>query len=255
MVRSHPDSPRLLRRAPPYRSVATQAVHEGVVKFSRLFGFCLVALTLVPLAGVQAEPRYVTDRLEITMRSGTSTQNSIVRMLRSGTEVELVETDEETGYSRVRLPDGTEGWVLTRFLMTQPAARDRLADLRGSMNDSDRALQELRSEFEQLRRMKADVDAERDLLESANRDLTVELEQIREISASSIALDEANKTLNQRVEAAERELAAMQAENQRLHDRATREWFVVGAGVLFFGMLLGIVVPRLRLKKKSRLDW
>ena len=36
---------------------------------------------------------YITDEFEVTMRSGTSTSNSIVRMLRSGEAVTVLEED------------------------------------------------------------------------------------------------------------------------------------------------------------------
>ena len=106
-----------------------------------------VTTAFAPVAYAQVETRYVTDQLEITMRSGTSTQNSIVRMLRSGTAIEVIETDDESGYSRVRMSSGTEGWVLTRFLMTEPSSREQLVTLRRRMSNSDKAQAELSSEF------------------------------------------------------------------------------------------------------------
>ena len=44
---------------------------------------------------------YITDEFEVTMRSGTSTSNSIVRMLRSGEAVTVLEEDSATQYSLV----------------------------------------------------------------------------------------------------------------------------------------------------------
>ena len=82
---------------------------------------------LLGLAGnALAEVRYVSDTLEITMRSGKGTSYGITRMLRSGTRVEVLEEDKKTGYTHVRTAGGKEGWVLSRFLMKGQAARDRL---------------------------------------------------------------------------------------------------------------------------------
>jgi len=89
-------------------------------------GFCLLVLA----SAAVAEARYVQDQLEITMRTGESTRNSIIRMLASGDRVELLESNPDSGYSKIRTSDGTEGWVLTRFLMSEPAARQQLANLR-----------------------------------------------------------------------------------------------------------------------------
>jgi uncharacterized protein YgiM (DUF1202 family) len=58
-----------------------------------------------------AESAWVSDEFEITLRSGPSTSNAIELMLKSGTELEVLERDAETGYSRVRTGGGTEGWV------------------------------------------------------------------------------------------------------------------------------------------------
>ena len=46
-----------------------------------------------------AEQNYVTDTFTITFRTGPSTSNRVVEMLRSGTPVQLLETQEE--WSRV----------------------------------------------------------------------------------------------------------------------------------------------------------
>ena len=46
----------------------------------------LFLITLIPSV-VVAEDGYVTDQFEVTMRSGPSTQNTILRMLPSGTTV------------------------------------------------------------------------------------------------------------------------------------------------------------------------
>jgi hypothetical protein len=45
----------------------------------------LLILSICLTGNAQAETLYVSDRLEITMRSGKSTSHGITRMLRSGT--------------------------------------------------------------------------------------------------------------------------------------------------------------------------
>ena len=93
----------------------------------RILPFILFIAALGGAWQAQAETRYVSDQLEIPMRTGKSTQHRILRMLPSGTPLEVLELDKENGWTRVRTPDGKEGWVLTRLLMDIPAARDRLA--------------------------------------------------------------------------------------------------------------------------------
>ena len=60
----------------------------------------LTILALMFFCGlIQAKTLYVTDQFEITMRSGSSTSNSIVSMLKSGQAVTVLEQDEATRYS------------------------------------------------------------------------------------------------------------------------------------------------------------
>ena len=86
-----------------------------------------IVLSLLALQA-QAQTRYVTDKLTVELRRGPSTEFLIVRSLAVGEPVEVLEQDTSNGYSRVRVLDqGTEGWILTRFLTGEPVARDRLA--------------------------------------------------------------------------------------------------------------------------------
>ena len=84
-------------------------------------------LIMVP-AQVWAESMYVTDEFRITMRTGPGTDHKIITMLKSGQQVDVVMTSDE--WSLVGTPNGTEGWVLTRFLTTTPPSRQELSDLK-----------------------------------------------------------------------------------------------------------------------------
>src|SRR3569833_4565489 len=76
-----------------------------------------------------AETRYFSVELEVTLRTGQSTQHQFVRMVKSGTAVEVLATEANTGYTKVRTPAGAEGCVLSRYLMTSPSARKQLGEL------------------------------------------------------------------------------------------------------------------------------
>ena len=100
-----------------------------------------ISLTLIAFlcvtANVFAAPAWVTDQFEITLRSGPSTGNAIQLMLRSGTQLEVLEQDAESGYSRVRTEGGTEGWVLTRYLMRERSAREQLSTLTSQLTSAN----------------------------------------------------------------------------------------------------------------------
>ena len=170
----------------------------------------LVLALAMGLAGTSvAETRYVSDRLEIQMRTGKGTQFRILRMLPSGTAVEVLETDTEDGYTRVRAPGGVEGWVLSRLLMKGRAARDRLADAEKKLARLELENRKLNTSFGDLSKEKGSADKERGQLTKENRRLSQELEEIRRTASSSLALDAENKELKSRIVAYERQLQSL----------------------------------------------
>jgi len=68
-------------------------------------------------AAVQAETIYVSDLAEIAIRSGQGVDHKIIAMTKSGQQVEVLETNDQ--WTKIRLPDGKEGWVNNRFLTSK----------------------------------------------------------------------------------------------------------------------------------------
>ena len=121
--------------------------------------FYVLPLSLcVLITGLMAAPSsyaektlYIRDTLYVPLRSGQSTQYRIVHKgLPSGTAVIELENNEETGYSRVRTPKGTEGWIQTQYLMDQPSARNALAKARVDLEKLKDRNQELSQQLNNL---------------------------------------------------------------------------------------------------------
>lgn len=216
----------------------------------------LLVVILLCSAGTlaQAETRYITDQLEVTLRRGQSTNHAILRMLPSGAPVELLESNSETGYSLVRTANGVEGWILTRYLMDTPSSRERLAATEKKLTDLQQEYRAFKEQLSRAGQEKGALVAERRQLQEENRTLTQQLAEIRRTSANVLAIDEENKSLKGRVLGLERELQAVQQENSALKDRAARDWFMIGAGVLLAGILVGLVLPKIRVRKQSQWD-
>lgn len=214
----------------------------------------LFSLFLALSGNALAETRYVSDRLEITMRSGTSTSHGIIRMLRSGTPVEVLEEDAASGYSQVRSPGGKEGWVLSRFLMKGQAARNRLAAAEKELAELELENRKMITAMQALKEEKKIIETERSTLDGENRKVSLELAEIKRTASSALTMDSENKELKSRVVTLERNLQTMQQENEILKDRTARDWFMVGAGVVLLGIIVGLIIPRIRWRKKSSWD-
>jgi SH3 domain protein len=211
----------------------------------------LAIIAIFAVSAAQAEDRWVTDEFEVMMRSGKGPRKSIVRQLKSGTRVEILETDLAEGYSRVRLQSGTEGWVLTRYLKRGPTAQLRLPELEQRLQASEAKRRELQQQVTELTRKGSELSGEIQSLQASNSSVEGELERITRLSASSVQLDEENRRLKQRLVDNEQEVDRLARENERLADRSSREWFLIGSVVLVTGLLLGLIIPRVRWRKKS----
>ncbi len=198
-------------------------------------------ITLISAGFVQAETvRYVSDQLQVPMRTGQSDRHKILRFPKSGDALTVLETDEDTGYTFVRTQNGKEGWVLSKDLMNTPSARDRLADAKEKMS----RLHEIEAE-------KSALEGERNQLNSQNVRLNKQLAEIRRVSSNAVQIAEENESLRTNSIEMERNIQMLQQENDSLQDRSYRNWFMTGAAVVITSMLFGILLTRIRWRKKS----
>lgn len=215
---------------------------------------CGLALLLLIGAVAQAQTRYVSDNLIVELRRGPSTEYLILRNLQAGEAVEVLEQNAENGYSRVRaLDEGTEGWILTRFLTAEPIARDRLAV-------AERNLTAARARVTELEQRVGDLSAELDRTKSeldqtrgVHGEVSAELADLRSASANVVQIREQNESLRQRLAERDQQVDRLTLENGVLASRNNQNWFIVGAGVLLGGIVIGLIAPSLRRKRRS--DW
>ncbi len=194
--------------------------------------------------------RYVTDSLRLEARQGPSTTHRISHMLSSGARVTVLEDDPETGYSRVTLDDGSEVWILTRFLMDEPAARARLAQTQENLTEEHEKARDLASQLETLGRTADEIEQSRSALATDKKLLQTELAQIKQAAADTLAIQERNQSLDKQLEVVSTDLDAAKQRNRALKERSERDWFIAGAGVLLGGIIIGLVIPKIRWKRR-----
>lgn len=201
-----------------------------------------------------SQSAWVSDEFEVTLRSGPSTGNAIDMMVSSGTELEVLERDPDTGYTRVRTNGGTEGWVLSRYLMTEPSARVQLQTLRGQLTDAGERDSSLN---DQLAAIRSENDASERRIEELERDksrLEKELVDIKRTSANALVLNEENTKLRDQLMDADIRVDTLEQESRDLNSQTSRYWFMSGGLVLVVGMVLGLWLPRMQWQKRSRYD-
>lgn len=212
----------------------------------------ILLLFAAPLAA--AQQAWVSDQFEVMLRSGPSTSNAIERMLPSGTALEVLERDTETGYSRVRTAAGTEGWVLTRYLMNEPSAREQLANLTRRLTSATSEGTSLSSQLDAVRQEYDEATRRIAALEREKQQLEEQLAEIKRTAANVLSINDQNKALREQLANTEIQAATLEQQNRELASETTRYWFMTGALVLAAGMVLGIWLPRVRWQRRSRYD-
>lgn len=199
----------------------------------------LLALSVIS-ASASARTAYVTDNVEIPLRSGESERSKIVKMLPNGMPLTLLGDNTENGYTYVQTATGTEGFILTRYLSSEPSARNQLESV-------NKKLESLIEENKALKASQAnhqEIGKERDKLSS-------ELSELQQTAANAIQLKQQRDQLQERVITVERELQQLKRENQALTDSTNQDWFLYGGGLSLFGVLLGFILPKLSWRRRS----
>jgi SH3 domain protein len=213
--------------------------------------FPVLCVLLLGFSAAHAEDRWVTDEFEIMLRSGKSSKQRIVRQLVTGTKVELIKVDKESGYTEVKLVSGEQGWVLTRYLQAIPTAGLRLPPVEQQLKRSKSEQAVLRKEISTLKKEQQTLKREVADLQSSNRSSQNQLDRITKLSSDTIQVDNQNQQLLEQADENQQTISRLEAENTQLASRSNREWFLVGGAVLVLGMLLGIIIPRVSQRKKS----
>jgi len=212
----------------------------------------VLATLLAPAVG--AETRYVTDQYDFNLRSGESTRYKILRTLPSGTPLEVLGINTDSGYAKVRTSDGLTGYMLVRYLQEEPGARgqleamqQRLTELQQTPDKLAARLGELQREHEALKQENAALISEKEQVERA-------LAEIRHASANVMRINQERKQLQDQVATLVMQVDGLEQRNLELTNRNKQDWFLIGAGVVVAGILIGLILPNLRMKRR-RSTW
>ena len=204
-------------------------------------GILCLGILLSPL--LRAETAWISDEFTVPLRSGPSDGHRIVhRGLPTGTQLDVLRTDESAGYTQVRTQSGIEGWISTQYLAKEPVARsqlvaanNRVAALQGQLAQRGETLTELRS-------TSTEATTVRDQLTAQVTKLQGELADLKQISSDAIGEHTRNQeliALNTRLRA---EVDDLIAESQRLEKGTEQRWLLIGGGLVLGGLIAGVAI-------------
>ena len=203
-----------------------------------------------------ADEVYIRDMIYVPLRGGESTKHKIIhRGIRSGTPLERLQTNEQTGYTRVRTADGLEGWLQTQYLVDEPIASTQLDEVKSEMRSLDKQHQQTLLSLRETREAKESLTREQENLSDQNARLVEDLATITTLSGNVIAIDEKNKQLSEERDVLRQQIIDLNELTDALSDDRAQQWFLGGAGVLLIGLLLGFWLGRRIYHKRYNGGW
>ena len=198
-----------------------------------------------------AEVKYVSDIINITMRTGPGIDHKVIAMIRTGQKVEVLESSDN--WSKIKLPNDKEGWVLNRYLRSDKPREVEYESLENNYKELVSQADQLKKENDKMKSENIDLKSR---LETSEKKLAETLEAFESIKQLS-NFDEIEKNrsdyekLKIQYERQKRFADNLENELNEIKRDKKLKWFLSGAGVVVFGILIGIGFGGRRSRRRS----
>ena len=219
-----------------------------VVGIICLLFFCCLA---TPRA-TEAKRAYVSDEtVEINVRTGPSLQNKIIALLKVGDPVDLI--SEESGWAKVRLPDGKEGWTLKKYLMNRLPWKIYALKLEEANKQMKQTIAKLKEENSDLLKQNKELKQNLEKTQEELAMLKKNYSELKQGASTYLSLKKSYDELAEKSRFMKSELNQLKQENNRIRYSQNIRWFLSGAAVLVFGWLVGLQMGKAKSRRRSRL--
>ena len=216
----------------------------------RIFYFSFLLVILCQSGYLQAQSLYISDELYVPVRKGQGNEFAILHKgLPSGTRVTLVEKDER--WTKVTTQEGVTGWIRNQFLRNTPPAAIQLERLQKRFNDLSKSTEVLKQEKASLESQLSEQQTALEATNLAAKNTTDELNQLKQISDNAVKNYDHLQELAKKMQLLQTENDVLKAENEKLEDSERTTFFLYGIFSVIVGVIIVLVVPRLRVKKRN----
>jgi SH3 domain protein len=211
------------------------------MKLSVLFSLCFF-LMVIP---AHSETTYITDEIRVMVRSDAGVDRRIIAMPKSGTRVEVLEESED-GWSKVRLPNEKEGWILSRYLSAGLPNKEVIAKLKSENQALRQRAKTTSEESVLLKKERNDFQKALAMQTKTAKTLKESYETLKKGSSEYLSLKASYDKVSEDLETRTKRLAELEEKLRALQESQTLRWFLGGAAVLFVGFIVGFMVRRPR---------
>jgi len=214
--------------------------------------FIIPIIILLSLT-VRAETMYLTDNLEVAVRTGKGLEFKILAIVKSNDQFEVLGTEGE--YANIKLSNGVEGWILRRYLTSE--------------NPKPIVIKNLTSKIEKLQTNRKSMEEEINMLKTTIGDLEEtgkvqaekigiiekEYENLRGSSSHYLQLKEEHETLQKKMTRTDGHLSQVIIENEALQKKNNLMWFIAGSSAVLVGFIIGLILQNLRYRRRRQISF
>ena len=147
--------------------------------------------------------------------------------------------DKAAGFTQVRSTNGTDGWVPTQYLTSQPVAKDQLAAANKRIQSLEAQLKSTKENFQETRGARTEAENRNSNLDKQTKQLQTELAEVRRVSATSIAQYEENKQLKVENKELHAQVTDLSSKVQQLQRNSQFRWLMGGGALVLIGLAVG----------------
>ena len=192
-----------------------------------------------------SETSYITDDIRVMLRSDAGMDRRIIAMPKSGTQVEVLKK-LENGWSKVRLPNEKEGWLLSRYLGPGPPSKQVIVKLKSENEVLKQQAKTLVEENVRLKRERKDFEKALSKQTNTAETLRKSYETLKSGSSEFLSLKASYEKASKDLATKTKRQAELEEELRALQESQTLRWFVGGAAVLLVGLIIGFMARRRR---------
>jgi len=201
-------------------------------------GICLMIFSSVP----QAQTLMYVGEVKLTLRTGPGNDRKIIATMTAGQRVELLEQGSE--WSKVRLPDGKDGWMLTRYLTSGQPDKYAAETLK---KEHEMLSAQVTSLLEENKNLKKENErggsgsgSDKDSFETLSKSYNT----LKSECADFLKLKSDYLKISSQVSEQKKENAAMKEELDKIRSDQRHIWVLIGGGILLSGVLIGFALRR-----------
>lgn len=210
-------------------------------------------ILVIAFSSAQADILYVADDINLALRGAANSYGPVIKILSTGTSVTVV-GEPKNGFIKVRLIDGTEGYLRTKYTKKDPPEQDSKDTASKSLVLLQNEISNLKADLETAQKaVTPDTPLEKSL--AIERDqLSRELKELKLTAKAAVQLKEEHDLLQEKVVNSTQELEQLKLDNKILKDTTQQDWLLYGGALVIIGVILGFILPKISWRRKSGWD-